>query len=126
VQVGRVKDANGPVAFTQQPTVTTTYRIATARAAGPSVRVGVAPKLTLAVRQQRHVLAGTMTPGRAGVVVQLQRLVAGRWTTIARDETDAAGRFRARLAVKPGAYRALAAPGGGLVPGTSDPLTVSP
>jgi len=126
IQVGRVKDANGPVAFTQQPTVTTTYRIATARAAGPSVRVGVAPKLTLAVRQQRHVLAGTMTPGRAGVVVQLQRLVDGRWKTIARDETDAAGRFRARLAVKPGTYRALAAPGGGLVPGTSDPLTVSP
>jgi SpoIID/LytB domain protein len=123
-QVGRVKDAKGPVAFTQSPTVTTTYRIATARAKGPSAKVGVAPAVTLAVRQQRHVLAGVVTPKRAGIVVQLQRLVDGRWKTIARDETDAAGRFRARLAVKPGTYRALAAPGGGLVPGTSEPLTV--
>ncbi len=126
VQVGRVKAANGPVAFSQHPTVTTTYRIATAKAKGPSVKVGVAPAVTLAVRNARHALAGVVVPKRAGIVVKLQRLVDGRWKTIAQDETDAAGRFRARLAVKPGTYRALAAPGGGLVPGASASLTVAP
>ena len=123
-QVGRTKDAGGAVAFAQRPAVTTTYRIATPKSAGPSVRIGVAPAITLAVRNARHALAGVVKPGRAGIEVQLQRLVDGRWKTVARDETDAAGRFRARLAVKPGTYRAFAAPGGGLVPGTSSPLPV--
>jgi hypothetical protein len=66
-----------------------------------------------------------MRPRRAGTTVSVQKLVKGSWKTVATGTVQADGTWRAALRRSEGTYRAVAAPGGGLVRGASPAIKVS-
>jgi hypothetical protein len=70
---------------------------------------------------------GSVSPGAAGESVSLERESGGIWTTVARGQTTAGGRFvlHARLAGG-GVYRVGCGPAQGFLAGTSSLLTVAP
>jgi hypothetical protein len=106
------------------PTVTTWYRVTSPKGKGQAHRVAVAPLVRLAGVGDGKTLRGSVRPQRAAVPVAVQRRTSRGWTTVARTTTDARGRFRATLTVRPGSYRAVATPGSGYVAGVSAQLRV--
>lgn len=104
------------------PRRTTWYRLGRP-AFGVTVRIRVEPKLRLTMVRARS-LSGTMRPRLAGTPVTVQRLVSGAWTKVAEGTVDGDGRWSAKLRVRPGSYRAVAAPGQGLVRGKSPVVEV--
>jgi stage II sporulation protein D len=118
--------AGGAVQMTEQPSISTDYRLATAKAAAPYVRIRVTPR----VRASRSggALRGSELPALPGAPVLVQRQnPAGSpaWTTVARGTVDAGGTFSVAISLGQGTYRAVVAPGHGYWPGASAPLTVS-
>jgi stage II sporulation protein D len=116
--------ADGTFALPVRPRVTTWYRLSSPKGKGIAHRVAVAPLVRFSELNGREALAGFVRPKRAGSDVTVQRFANGAWRTVARTETDAAGRFRAALRVVPGRYRALARVGSGYVQGATPVLTV--
>ena len=115
--------ADGGFALVVKPKVTTDYRLVGSYVRGGVVRVAVAPALRLLTIAGRAGLRGTIAPAVAGARVEIQRLGA-RWETVATTTVDPQGGFEARLRLTPGTYRAVAAPGRGLVAGTSPVLRI--
>ncbi|MBD0318039.1 MAG: hypothetical protein ICV71_05890, partial [Thermoleophilia bacterium] len=107
-----------------KPTETTWYRLRSPKGAGAAHRVTVAALVRFDRRTGGRVLAGFVRPAVAGADVSLQRRASSRWLTVARTSTDADGRFRARIEVRPGRYRAVVRVGRGLAPGVTPILTV--
>jgi hypothetical protein len=90
--------------------------------------VVVAPRVTLHVPPDRSGFWGLVHPfSLAGARVDIQRLAASGWASVASTTVAANGRFTlARPATAGITYRARVAPGGGFVPGFSASLKVAP
>jgi stage II sporulation protein D len=125
-RAGRVEPGrSGRFTVVRQPRVTTSFRLRASGVVGPVLRVRVAPRIALRRGDGASVLAGDVSPGRSGTPVTIQRRTADGWKTLKTAVTGSDGRFRARLALRPGAYRALVPAGRGLVPGASRVLRLS-
>jgi hypothetical protein len=69
---------------------------------------------------------GHVRPVLAGARVQIQRMGASAWTTVASAAVDQTGAFVARLNLTQGTYRARVLPTRGYVVGISQILRVLP
>jgi stage II sporulation protein D len=117
--------ANGLFAVTVRPTASTHYRLAAGSARTPATPVGVAPRITLVPPGDLAELGGAVRPILQGKAVEIQRLLGQSWRTVGRGTIDARGEFLILVDVTPGSYRArIAAPGRGLVAGTSATVVV--
>jgi stage II sporulation protein D len=123
-----VPASTGAVQLVEKPSISTDYRLATAQAAAPSVRIRVTPRVRLATPLQgATALAGTERPALPGAPVLVQRQNPGgapAWTTVARGTVGAGGTFSVAASLTQGTYRAVVAPGHGYWPGASAPVTV--
>ncbi|HKI92313.1 MAG TPA: SpoIID/LytB domain-containing protein [Gaiellaceae bacterium] len=118
---------DGTLQLTEQPTITTDYRLATPTAAAAYVRVRVTPSVTLTAPQTATTVAGTEQPVLSGAPVLVQQQSpdgSPAWTTVARGTVDAAGAFSVPVQLAPGTVRAVVAPGQGYWPGASAAVTV--
>jgi stage II sporulation protein D len=115
----------GTVKLTQKPTITTDYRLATATAAAGSVRIRVAPVVTVTSFTTTQV-TGSEQPVVMGASVQVQQQNAdATWTTIATGSVNADGTFAVPVTLSSGGtYRVSVAPGAGYAPGASAPQIV--
>jgi stage II sporulation protein D len=118
------RGSNGGFSVAVEPAITTWFRLVSPKGRSEPFRVSVAPWVRLSELRADGTLVGRVRPERAGVKVAVQRLVEGRWTTLANVETSAGGAFQARIARNPGSYRAVARLGAGYVPGASPVLRV--
>ena len=121
-----VQAVSGTASLSISPRITNWYRVGNA-VASVRVRVSVEPALAFRplAQQSRTALRGTMRPKRAGTTIAVQRRTStGAWRTVKTTTLRADGTWRAAFDVRPGTYRAFAAPGAGLVPGTSPTLKV--
>jgi stage II sporulation protein D len=117
--------ANGLFAVTVRPTASTHYRLTAGPARTVATPVGVAPRITLVPPGDLAELGGAVRPILQGSGVEIQRLQGQSWRTVGRGTIDARGEFLVLVDVTPGSYRArIAAPGRGLVAGTSSTLVV--
>lgn len=115
----------GSFRTSDSPTVSSDYRIRALGLVGPSVRVSVAPRVTIRLDPSGQGLIGDVTPRVAGMEVAIQRRFGSRWETIGSPKLEAEGAFRAHLSLEPGVYRAVTTPAAGLVRGSSKPLRVA-
>ncbi len=120
--MGPLSRANGEFTLKTRPRATTWFRVTSPKGTSPEHRVSVAAAVRL--RRSGAVLAGSVRPARAGTPVTLQRFVRNGWVTIGRTTTVGRGRFRKRVTMRPGSYRAVGAPGRGVVSGVSPTLKV--
>ena len=118
-----LRSETGRVGLRIRPSVTTWYRLGP-RAFGTTARIRVQPRLRITSVRARSI-RGTMGPKRTGTTVSVQKLVKGSWTTVATGTVQADGTWSASHRRSVGTYRALAAPGGGLVRGASPTIKVS-
>lgn len=116
--------ADGSFRTATRPGSTTWYRIASPKGRGLAVRVSVAAWIRFTEFRGGNTLAGSVRPKVAGATVAIQRAQRGRWETVATARTTVTGRFRARLRVSPGAYRAVVSIRPGLVRGITPVLHV--
>jgi stage II sporulation protein D len=116
-----VPAADGTVQLTEQPTITTDYRLATPVAAAAYVRVKVTPAVTLTTTTTPGTVAGTELPIFAGAPVQVQQQGLDLdWTTIATGTTGLDGSFSVPVSLATGStYRVVVAPGNGYSPGAT-------
>jgi len=117
--------SQGAVKLTQKPTITTDYRLATSTAVAGSVRIRVAPIVTVTSFTTTQV-AGSEQPVVMGASVQVQQQNAdATWTTIATGSVDASGGFAVPVTLSSGGtYRVSVTAGAGYAPGTSAPQIV--
>jgi stage II sporulation protein D len=122
-EVGPV--GTGTLQLTQQPTVTTDYRLATPTAAGAFVRVRVAPSVTLQTFTTTEI-AGSEQPVLAGAPVAVQQQNPDlTWTTVATATVAADGTFSVPVALTSGGtYRVTVGPATGFVAATTAPQPV--
>jgi hypothetical protein len=118
--------ADGTVALTAKPTVTTQYRLATTTFASAPVKVAVSPRVRFEPMQTAGELRGTVRPVLPGAPVEIERQdeTTGAWRTVASATVDDDGAFDVVTTLDPGVYRARVAPGKGFVPGSTPPLRV--
>jgi stage II sporulation protein D len=100
-------------ATTVKPASTRSYRVASAKGASNPVSVTVTARVRFAKPSNRSGLSGVVAPAKRGTLVTVQRRAAGAWGEVARDRTDASGRFEASFELVDGTYRAMARAGGG-------------
>jgi len=106
--------------------LSTAFRLTSPATPGLPARIRVAARVVLDPPKGHKSLRGRVRPKAEGTAVEIQRLGQdGSWTPVAETATDAAGEFKAKLLLEPGVYRAVASPGGGLLPGTSAELDLS-
>ena len=98
-------DDNGDYSYGVTPLANTTYRVGWAGTdqlrpvSSKAVAIVVKPIVTLSLlhsssKKQRPVyFSGKYTPASAGVSLQVQRKVAGKWATLATVTTDDAGAY---------------------------------
>jgi SpoIID/LytB domain protein len=115
---------SGRVAATLSPKVSTDYRLSTGQIRSGAVRLSVAPFVRLAASSDHLSVSGLVRPLLPNAAVQVQRLVGGAWTTVARTAVDAEGTFTGAVQLTPGAYRARVVSGKGFAIGLSKVLTV--
>jgi stage II sporulation protein D len=121
----RVQPAgDGTFALHVRPTVTSDFRLTARSAAGPVLRVPVAPNIRLNLNPSSGA-NGTVRPAFPGARADLQRQAGSRWTLVASTRLDAGGAFALAARIAPGTYRVRVVPGrAGYVPGTSQPVRV--
>jgi stage II sporulation protein D len=115
----------GPVHASPKPTLTTDYRLATAAAAAGSVRIRVAPAITLSAFGTTLV-AGSVQPLLTGATVQVEQQNADRtWAPVASGTLDAAGAFSIPVSLTSGAtYRVTIGATTGYAAGSTTPQVV--
>ncbi|MFN2627014.1 MAG: SpoIID/LytB domain-containing protein [Gaiellaceae bacterium] len=117
--------ADGTVALSARPSVTTDYRLSTPSVATAAVHVTVAPRLRFSGQKTPNELRGLVRPVLAGAPLEIQRQNAtGTWTTVAKTNVDANGNFDTALQLSSGVYRARVAATRGLAAGTTPTLRV--
>ncbi len=104
-----MRPIQGSVNVSVRPTVTTLYRVTSPSGSTAAVRVRVTPKPRLVATRALRAVTGVADPGKA---VQVQRLGAGGWVTVAIALAHADGSWRATFDVVPGTYRSYVASGG--------------
>ncbi|HWX10147.1 MAG TPA: SpoIID/LytB domain-containing protein [Gaiellaceae bacterium] len=119
--VGPVTPAtDGSLRLTEQPTITTDYRLATPTAAAGYVRIRVTPLVTVTSFSSTQV-QGTIQPLLPSAPVAVQQQAPDlTWTDVATGVANPDGTFSipVQLAVG-GTYRIVVAPGHGYWPGTT-------
>jgi stage II sporulation protein D len=117
--------APGTVRLTQKPASTTDYRLATPTATAGSVRIRVAPAVTVTSFTTTQVV-GSEQPLLPGAAVQVQQQSGGAtWSTVATGNVAADGTFTVPVTLSSGGtYRVSVAPATGFAPGTSPPQVV--
>jgi stage II sporulation protein D len=105
-----------------RPQVTTYYRLTAGDARSGVVRIVVAPRVRLVSAAGGTELRGAVRPVVPGAKVQIQRLGALTWKTVAQTRVNAEGKFEVVVLLEPGRYRVRVVAGRGLVPGTSGVL----
>jgi SpoIID/LytB domain protein len=113
--------ASGAARLSQKPSLTTDYRLATAAAAAGSVRIRVAPSVTLTSFTAAEV-TGSVLPvlPATAVQVQAQGVDATSWTTVATGTPAADGTFSIAAQLTPGdTYRVSVVPPAGYAPATT-------
>jgi hypothetical protein len=115
---------DGAFAVTVKPTVSTEYRLTAATVRTGSVGLFVAPHVRLRIPARPTELTGRVRPALPGAEAVIERRAGSGWRIAGRATVDERGRFRARMRLSPGTYRARVAPGNGFVPGVSPPLDV--
>jgi stage II sporulation protein D len=117
---------DGTVSVALTPTETTQYRLRTDVVKSKPVTVTVMPMVKMRAAIDGSGFVGSSHPVRPGTIVQVQRRSAGRWTPVAGARIDSAGRWRATVEPRPGAYRARLPASNGFAAGTSAVLAVGP
>ena len=115
---------NGIVTVTVRPKVTTDYRIESGGFRSSTVRVPVAPLVQLAPGGDGVSVGGTVRPVLPAANVQVQRLDAGGWATVAQTTVRSDGSYGVVVNLRPGSYRARVIAGHGFAIGISDTLVV--
>jgi len=123
--VGPLISRKGVVGATLSPSVSTDYRLSTGTLRSGIVHLSVAPMVRIAFSADRLAVTGTVKPLLPNAAVQVQRLDAGVWTTIARTTTGADGSFSANVQLTTGTYRARVLAGRGYAIGLSKVLEVT-
>jgi len=114
--------ANDTYSVVVKPAVSTWYRLVWGNARVGLARISVAARVAATVGADG--VKGSVRPVGAGTPVQLQqKQTDGSWLTTATTTTDASSRFAFAGPLDPGAYRARAVPGRGVVAGVSALLT---
>jgi stage II sporulation protein D len=111
---------DGSLRLTEQPTITTDYRLATPTAAAGYVRIRVTPLVTVTGFSSTQV-QGTIQPVLPDAPVAVQQQAPDlTWTDVATGVANPDGTFSipVQLAVG-GTYRIVVAPGHGFWPGTT-------
>jgi stage II sporulation protein D len=119
--------SSGAVHVTRKPASTTDYRLATPTAAAGSVRIRVAPAVTLTSFTSSQV-TGRVAPLLPGTPVQVQQQASDltTWTTVATDTVAADGTFAIPVQLASGGtYRVTVVPATGYAPGTTTPEVVA-
>ncbi len=99
----------------------TSFRISAGKAAGPVLKIPVAPLVRLGAAARS--LSGAVKPLVAGRKVEIQQLSDGAWSTGLEVTSDKEGRFAA-VVTNAGVYRARTAPAMGFSEGLSGPVEV--
>jgi stage II sporulation protein D len=115
---------SGQVTATLSPKVSTDYRLSTGAIRSGVVRLSVAPFVRIAAAADRLSVTGLVRPRLPNASVQVQRLMGGTWTTIARTTVGSDSTFSGDVEVTPGTYRARVVPAKGFAIGLSKVLTV--
>lgn len=123
-------DATGTASFTAQPTAAGSWRIIVAGAPGraeqasePSaIVVSSWVRMTAKATGARTTMRVVAQPATAGQVVLVQRKKGASWTTVGRSRANARGIAKVVVPTKPGVYRAVARPAGGIAQGVSEPV----
>jgi stage II sporulation protein D len=115
---------SGQVAATLSPKVSTDYRLSTGEIRSGVVRLSVAPFVRITASIDRLSVSGLVRPLLPNAAVQVQRLTAGTWTTVARTTVGDDGTFSGDVELTQGAYRARVVSGKGFAIGLSKVLTV--
>lgn len=115
---------SGQVVATLSPKVSTDYRLSTGEIRSGAVRLFVAPFVRIAASSDRLAITGLARPLLPNASVQIQRLVGGTWTTVARTTIGSDGTFSGGVELTPGAYRGRVVSGKGFAIGLSKVLTV--
>jgi len=117
--------ADGTVQLTEQPQITTDYRLATASAAAAYVRVKVTPAVQLSSTPTPGAVTGTEQPVLPAAPVTVQQQGSdGKWTIVATGAVADDGSFSVPVQLTAGStYRVVVAPGSGWWPATTASLT---
>ena len=115
---------DGTFSVTDKPSISAQYRLAISGAATAAVDVAVAPLVRLRATADGTGLRGVVRPLAPGAPVVIQRLVQGRWPTVARATVTASGEFETTLRLSAGTYRARTPARNGFAAGVSPPLVV--
>jgi stage II sporulation protein D len=112
--------ADGSLSLTEQPTITTDYRLATPTAAAGFVRIRVTPLVTVTSFSSTQV-QGTIQPLLPDAPVKVQQQAPDlTWTDVATGIANPDGTFSIPVQlVVGGTYRIVVAPGHGYWPGTT-------
>lgn len=119
------REANGAVSSAVTPTRTTRYRIEAEGAFSPAIVLEVAPRVQLQRPSEPRALSGIVRPRLRGAAVTVERRQGAAWAPVTQTTVDAAGAFRAELAVVPGSYRARVARTGSWAEGVAPVLVVN-
>jgi stage II sporulation protein D len=124
-RIGQLRAKKGVLGPRVAPKVTTDYRLESGGFKSAVVRVAVAPLVQLTAGADAVSVSGSARPAAAGAAVQIQRLGASGWETVASTSTDAQGAFAASVNLVAGTYRARVTLGRGFAIGLSATLTVN-
>jgi hypothetical protein len=118
--------AGGAARVAAAPTINTDYRLATSTVAAGSVKIRVAPAVTVTAASA-SVVAGSVAPALPGAAVELQQQnMELTWTSVAAAAVAADGTFSVPAMLTPGAtVRVVVTPGAGYAPGASAAQVVS-
>ena len=117
--------AGGAAKLTAAPTINTDYRLATTTVASGSIKIRVAPVVTV-TSATPALVSGAVDPVLPNAAVEVQQQNADlTWTTAGTGVVAADGTFSVPIAPTMGAtIRALVTPGTTYAPGTSAPLSL--
>jgi SpoIID/LytB domain protein len=114
-------DAAGDFSVSVKPQATTQYRLDAGNVRAALVTVSVTPAVQATATT--NAVQGTLRPALGGTACQLQQQSGAAWRTVASATTDPNGAFAVSASLSTGSYRVRCAPGHGLAPGLSSPLT---
>jgi stage II sporulation protein D len=109
--------SDGDFAVTIRPRLSTEYRLALGRLAGPVVSLSVQPELSL--RASGNVVSGTIRPS---VPLQVEQEVGASWHVVAQVPVSRSGSFRTTL--RTGRYRLTSSPAPNLSPAVSPSVII--
>jgi stage II sporulation protein D len=119
-------DKDGVVTALVKPTITSRYRLSSAKVSAESVRVPVAPLARFYPARRPDQLSGYVRPASlTGTTVLIQKQQGAAWPTVGQAAIEANGDFLVKLQLTTGVYRARVSSGNGFVVGFSPVLQVS-